>query len=179
MGCFTLYDCVVGNPCGITCLNLSREKMKYYDWMNVVRVILKDGSVTDIGFYDDYGRVFVDGKEYKVADITSDLTEIEHDGIIIIDKVYEILSSFKEFPTFISENNLYDKIISKGWQPNLGNMKKYIFSQHIMVVPEENKNDYSACVVDGSPESIMFYDPDVCPENYDRVEELCISLLKL
>ena len=55
-------------------------------------------------------------------------------------------------------------------------MEKYIGHQDVVVTTPENKEKYFGSMITGSPESYMFLNPDVSPDNYDRIDEL-ISLL--
>jgi len=60
MGAFTIFDILTDNP-GI--IKIEHNK-NLYEWHNKVRVILKDGSVSDIGYYNGEGSVYI-GKEKK------------------------------------------------------------------------------------------------------------------
>lgn len=176
MGIFTLYDSIVGNPSGVACVGVDP---KNYKWMDDVRAVLKDGTVTDVGFYDYYGRVVVNGKEYPVIDISEDtVDDEEHSGFIIIDKVYQILKDNVEYQAFIEKTNLYQAIKNHGWKSGVGLLERYICEQQVIVTTPENKDKdkYSGYMVTGSPESYMFIDPDVSSDNYERIDEL-ISLL--
>lgn len=174
MGIFTLYDSIVGNPTGVACIGVDP---KNYKWMDDVRAVLKDGTVTDVGFYDYYGRVVVNGKEYPVIDISEDtVDDEEHSGFIIIDKVYQILKDNVEYQAFIEKTNLYQAIKNHGWKSGVGLLERYIGEQQVIVTTPLKKGKYSRAMVTDSPESYMFIDPDVSSDNYERIDEL-ISLL--
>ena len=173
MGCFSLYDSIVGNPSGVTCVDVNPEN---YKWMNEVRAVLRDGTVTDVGFYDNYGRVVVDGKEYPVIDSSLSADHEEHSGFILNDKVYQILKENVEYKAFTKKTNLYEAIKNHGWKSGIGLLEKYIGHQDVVVTTPENKDKYFGSMITGSPESYMFLNPDVSPDNYDRIDEL-ISLL--
>jgi hypothetical protein len=173
MGNFTLYDSIVGNPSGVACIGVDP---KNYKWMDDVRAVLKDGTVTDVGFYDYYGRVVVNGKEYPVIDSSLSADHEEHSGFIIIDKVYQILKDNVEYDAFIKKTNLYDAIKDYKWKSGVGLLERYIHHQEVIVTTPLKKEKYSRAMVTNSPESYMFIDPDVSSDNYERIDEL-ISLL--
>ena len=57
MGFFTEYDILTGNPGGVIKPNEDVDSDWYskYNWQNDVRVINKNGKISDIGEYTWYG----------------------------------------------------------------------------------------------------------------------------
>ena len=176
MGVFTLFDCICGNPVEIFNHDTNKEDFETkYEWMNSVRVVLKDGSVTEPGSYDGYGNVNVNDKIYKVTDNSLGYQGL-YDGLVILDKTYEIMIKDPEYPSFIKNHNLYEVITERGWKHGIGKLVKYLGCQTVCVVSEEKKDEMDCPVVDGLDETYEFVDPRICPENEERIGEL-ISLL--
>ena len=127
MGYYTIYDILTGNPGTITYneindLNSKDEKnnKKLYEWHTNVRVITKDG-ISDIGYYDLDGAVFVKTKKSilglsynskKRYDVKDDYTNIDADGFLLNNEVYNILTSHKDYKKCINKNTLYTLISS-------------------------------------------------------------------
>jgi hypothetical protein len=173
MGIFTVYCAVTGVPLEVVC-DLPEEDKKKYQWCRPV-VVLEDGSVTEPGYYDSYGRVIVNNKTYKVIGYDME-EEIEHDGIAISQKTYEIMKPTIE-QCFGENDNLYQKILKNRHKDKIGMIEKYVGSQQIIITTEDKKNNYHGCVVDGTKESLEFQNPDTCQENFCRMDDLCSFIL--
>lgn len=177
MGVFTLFDCICGNPVEIFNHDINEEEFESsYNWMNSVRVVLKDGSVIEPGTYDSYGKVMVNDKFYNVSDNSIGYEE-HHEGLVILDKTYDIMIKNPEYPNFIKNHNLYEVISKRGWKHGIGTMGKYIECQTVCVVSEMKKDQVFCPVVDGYPESYEFLNPDICPENKERIDEFICLLI--
>ena len=62
MGAYTVYDALIDNPgiiYYINNINNIKVNKKLYDWHNKVRVVLKSGEITDIGYYNGEGYVVI------------------------------------------------------------------------------------------------------------------------
>ena len=177
MGVFELYDCLSGNPIKVDIVGINKaEAIKKYYWQNIVRLIKKDGSVTDIGHYDGYGNVIINDEKFKgfSPDLCAD--EIEHDGIVIIDRVYEILINDVEFKSFMKGKNLYQELVKWSWKHGLGRMHDYMDSQEFVIISKDFDEEFkrhtegSYCS-ESSKDIYMFIDPKVSEDNKERIEE--------
>lgn len=173
MGIFTVYCSVTGIPLDVVC-DLPEEEAKFYQWCRPV-VVLKDGSVTEPGYYDSYGRVIVDDKTYKVIGYDME-EEIEHDGIAITQKTYEIMKPMIEVE-FSEKDNLYQKILKNRYTNRIGMISDYIECQQIIITTEDKKDKYLKPVIHGSRDSLDFRDPGTCPENFCRMDDLCSFII--
>lgn len=173
MGIFTVYCSVTGIPLEVYC-DLPEGEAEKYQWCRPV-VVLKDGSVTEPGHYDGYGRVVVNGKTYKVIGYDME-EEIEHDGIAITQRTCEIMKPMIE-ADFGQHDNLYYKILKNRYTYRIGTISDYISCQQIVITTEENKDKYSNPVIHGSKESLEFRDPSTCPENFCRMDDLCSFII--
>lgn len=177
MGFFLLYDCLTGNPIKVNVIGAKKsEAIKKYFWQNVVRLVKKDGSVTDIGYYDGCGNIVVNGETFKGFSPDLCVDEIEHDGIVIIDSVYQILINDVEYNNFIKGKNLYEELVKWSWKHGLGPMDKYMDSQEFTIISKEFDEEFkhhqegSYCS-ETSKDIYMFIDPKVCEENQELIGE--------
>ena len=111
MGGYTVYDALIDNPAIIYYINNIKVNKKLFDWHNKVRVVLKSGEITDIGYYNGEGCVVINksfffNKKYKVVD-NINKNNNNFDGFILIDKIYKLLKSNKKFNKCIKNKNLY------------------------------------------------------------------------
>ena len=116
MGAYTVYDALIDNPgiiYYINNINNIKVNKKLFDWHNKVRVVLKSGEITDIGYYNGEGYVVINksfffNKKYKVIDNKKNNDDCDDcDGFILIDKIYKLLKSNKKFNKCIKNKNLY------------------------------------------------------------------------
>ena len=177
MGVFELYDCLTGNPIKVDIVGINKaEVIKKYHWQNIVRLVKKDGSVTDIGYYDGCGNVMVNGEKFKGFSPYLRTDEVEHDGIVIIDRVYQILINDVEFESFMRGKNLYQELIKWSWKHGLGRMHNYMDSQEFVIISEHFDEKFkghlegSYCS-ESSKDIYMFIDPKVSEDNRERIEE--------
>ena len=177
MGFFLLYDCLTGNPIKANTLGIEKiEAIKKYYWQNMVRLVKKDGSVTDIGFYTGYGTVVINEEEFKgfSPDLCAD--EVEHDGIVILDRVYQILINDVEYKNFIEGKNLYQELIKWSWKHGLGDMHKYMNSQEFIIISKDFDEKFQHYLPESycsetNKDIYMFIDPKICEDNKERIEE--------
>ena len=106
MGVYTVYDILTDNPGFVNGIDHNR---KLYEWNNMVRVIFKDGTVSNIGYYNsDYGSVdikkekklfnfFQKNNEYIVVDSITINFINDYDGFLIHDYVYIIFIQNKNY----------------------------------------------------------------------------------
>ena len=148
MGAFTIFDILTDNP-GI--IKVKHNK-NLYEWNNKVRVILKDGSVSDIGYYNGEGSVYIGkekkhlsdffskGKEYWVVDSDTINFNNEYDGFLMNNYVYNKLLINKNYKKCTKDKNLYELLLSyipkkkKSLSTNLLGMQQ-------IYIPENDDNN--------------------------------------
>lgn len=148
MGAFTIFDILTDNP-GI--IKVKHNK-NLYEWNNKVRVILKDGSVSDIGYYNGEGSVYIGKekkhlsdffskrKEYWVADSDTINYNYEYDGFLMNNYVYNKLLMNKNYKKCTKDKNLYELLLSyipkkkKSLSTNLLGMQQ-------IYIPENDDNN--------------------------------------
>jgi predicted DNA-binding WGR domain protein len=161
MGGFTVYDMLIGNPS----LVIEIEKSKKYDWMRKVRVVYKDGNVSNkTGIYNGEGKViFKDGGFFTseegdyVVDKYSD-NIYDYKGYIILDKTYKMLKNHKLF-SCIKSKNLFD-LLEKFYKLNDKNMFYGIGNQYIYIDEIEKNKIW------------QLENPDKNKKNKDRIEKI-------
>ena len=118
---YLVYDILIDNPGYL--INQNNDKL--FLWHNDVRVVFKNGTVSDIGYYDLEGNVriknknpsflstlfgFSDENKYSVANY-SDTVILQNiddiDGFMILDKTYKYLKKNTFFKKIIKNNNLF------------------------------------------------------------------------
>ncbi len=115
MGSFTVYDALIDNPCTIKYIGGKSLNLKELQWLMSVRVVLKNGKISDVGYYNGDGSVIVKKKsllsyfcynKYDVTDIKKQ-SFYDADGFIILNKTYEMLNSHKDYKEVIKNKNLF------------------------------------------------------------------------
>jgi hypothetical protein len=118
---YLVYDILIDNPGYL--INHNHDKL--FLWHNYVRVVFKNGTVSDIGYYDLEGNVRIKNKnpsffstffglsdetKYSVANYSDNilLQNINDiDGFMILDKTYKYLTKNTHFKKIIKHNNLF------------------------------------------------------------------------
>jgi predicted DNA-binding WGR domain protein len=148
MGQWTTYCILSGNPSHL----LYDSNSNNYKWQEKVRVVLKDGSITDIGKCDIGGTFTLDSKkksifsffskkgEYRVADsavlfLLNDSFDAQ--GFIISDLVYKYLKKNKNFNKCTKNKNLFELL--KSFIPKNKLLSKYVGFQTV-IIDNENSN---------------------------------------
>ena len=148
MGFVTIYDILTDNP-GIM-------KVKYnsnlYEWHNKVRVILKDGSISDIGHYNGEGSVYIGNEkkglldffskriEYWVVDSNTINYNDEYDGFLINNYVYSLLLKNKNYKKCTKNKNLYELLLS--YIPKkIKSLSTNLIGIQQVYIPENNNNN--------------------------------------
>ena len=165
MGVFTVYDALTGNPGVISNDGLPEELFKKkYGWHNNgARVVLKDGSITEEGYYDSYGRVIVNERAYGVINTWDqfDYTDDEHDGFMLLESVYQLLISHPKYSELPDDFNLYSNLktfINHIW---LKPLDKITDSQTVVVISKDLIENYRGTeVVCDTVNSWPFTDPE-------------------
>ena len=148
MGVYTVYDILTDNPGFVNGIDNNR---KLYEWNNMVRVIFKDGTVSNIGYYNsDYGSVdikkekklfnfFQKNNEYIVVDSITINFINDYDGFLIHDYVYNMLIQNKNYKKCIKNKNLYQLLLSY-----IPKKKKSLSSELLgmqtVYIPEDDNN---------------------------------------
>ena len=152
MGCFTIYCPISGLP-----LNFSYDKGNEndvkYDHLNNANVVLPDGTITEIGYHDSYGRIETDD---EIFSCNEEYTEYRY-GIAISNSVYKLLLLHPKFIDFINKKkNLYDYINTHiSCIEDTSPIKKYYGAQ-------------CACLENIKPKDIPYY---VDPFLEEKIEE--------
>jgi len=154
MGQFTTFCILSGNPCYITHIG-DEFNEKDYKWQEKVRVILKDGSITDIGTCNLEGTFTLDSKnksffsffskkgEYRVAGShTLFLLDesFEAQGLIISDIVYKYLKKNKNFNKCTKNKNLFE--LFKSFVPKNKLLSNYVGDQNVMIYNKNKNSNY-------------------------------------
>ena len=155
MGFVTIYDILTDNP-GIM-------KVKYnnnlYEWHNKVRVILKDGSISDIGHYNGEGSVYIGNEkkglldffskriEYWVVDSNTIYYNDEYDGFLINNYVYSLLLKNKNYKKCTKNKNLYELLLSYIPKKKKSLSTNLIGIQQIYI-PENNNNNSDSKLIE-------------------------------
>ena len=122
MGVLNICDILTGN---FGFIYLTGDDKKLYNWNNNIRVVLKNGSVTNIGTYDmEYKAIIIEDKKsifdlfpkenkYWVADEqllyeTIDPEVYSHDGFLLNDYVYNLIKKHKDYKKCVKNKNLYE-----------------------------------------------------------------------
>jgi hypothetical protein len=156
MGCFTIYCPISGLP-----LNFSYDKGNEndvkYDHLNNANVVLPDGTITEIGYHDSYGRIETDD---EIFSCNEEYTEYRY-GIAISNSVYKLLLLHPKFIDFINKKkNLYDYINNKK-----KNLNDYIKNNTPF---KEYYGAQCACLENIKPKDIPYY---VDPFLEEKIEE--------
>jgi hypothetical protein len=121
MGYFTIYDPIIGNPGIINggmeyfSKDIKNSKQKY-NWNHKVRVVLKNGKVTNIGSYNFYGDVILkNNKKYNVCIMnlnSPDSNGRVFDGFLINNITYKYLLKNPLFKKISKKINLFEMIMN-------------------------------------------------------------------
>ena len=121
MGYFTIFDPIIGNPGIINggmeyfSKEIKNSKQKY-NWNHKVRVVLKNGKVTNIGSYNFYGDVILkNNKKYNVyvEDLKfPDSSGRFFDGFLINNITYKYLLKHPLFKKLSQKINLFEMIMN-------------------------------------------------------------------
>ena len=104
MGCFTIYCPISGLPLEFYYEDNNENKRKY-EHLNEAVVVLPDGSITEIGRHDSYGRIYTTNTTYSCNDDESDDYQT---GIAISNSLYKLMLLNPKFEDFMNKTkNLY------------------------------------------------------------------------
>ena len=140
MGYSTVFSILICNPTVISNIN-----NKDYDWNCKSRMILLDGTITDIGTCDQEGVFILDKKDKSFFSIFSKKKSYRvaynknevNDGFILSDIVYKYLKKHKDFKKCIKNKNLFNLL--KSYKPKT-EMNKYIGQQDVMIYNPKDNN---------------------------------------
>ena len=154
MGVVTIYDILTDNP-GI--MKVEHNK-NLYEWHNKVRVILKDGSISDIGHYNGEGSVYIGkekkylfdffskGKEYWVVDSDTINFNNEYDGFLMNNYVYSLLLKNKNYKKCTKDKSLYELLLS-----HIPKKKKSLSTNLLGIqqiyIPDNDNNNYDSKLI--------------------------------
>lgn len=165
MGVFTVYDALTGNPGVIANDGVPDELFeKKYKWHNNgARVVLKDGTITEEGYYDSYGRVIVNERAYGVINTWDQFnyTDDEYDGFMLLEPVYQLLISHPKYNELPDNFNLYLDLKTFYNHIWLRPLSGLLHSQTVTVISKDNLHKYRGLpVVCDTIKSWPFTDPD-------------------
>ena len=155
MGAFTIFDILTDNP-GI--IKVEHNK-NLYEWHNKVRVILKDGSISDIGYYNGEGSVYIGKekkylfdffskrKEYWVADSDTINFNYEYDGFLMNNYVYNKLLTNKNYKKCTKDKNLYELLLSYIPKKKKSLSTNLLGIQQIYIPENDNNNSDSKFII--------------------------------
>ena len=155
MGVSTVYDILTDNPGSINYYN----NKNLYEWHNKVRVILKDGSVSDIGHYNGEGSVyigkekkkylfdfFLKRKEYWVVDSDTINFNNEYDGFLMNNYVYSLLLKNKNYKKCTKDKSLYELLLSHIPKKKKSLSTNLLGIQQIYIPENDNNNSDSKLI---------------------------------
>ena len=155
MGAFTIFDILTDNP-GI--IKVEHNK-NLYEWHNKVRVILKDGSISDIGYYNGEGSVYIGKekkylfdffskrKEYWVVDSDTINFNNEYDGFLMNNYVYNKLLTNKNYKKCTKDKNLYELLLSYIPKKKKSLSTNLLGIQQIYIPENDNNNSDSKFII--------------------------------
>lgn len=128
MGYYTIYCPISGVPLDFSYENVNDNKSKY-DHLNKAVVICTDGSVTKVGTYDGYGRIYTEDNTYSCDD--NNESEDYPIGIALSNSVYKLMLINPKFEKFKNKTkNLYD-FLKQYNQKIKSPVMKYYNSQYL------------------------------------------------
>jgi hypothetical protein len=167
-------------------------------WHKDARVVFKDGTVSDIGYYDLEGNVriknknpsfwsklfgFADETKYSVTNysdniILQNINDI--DGFMILDKTYKYLKKNTNFKKNMKHNNLFDmlKRFNTSKFKKTGPAEKYLSLQELKI----NSINYKSFSNDDTyvlkSDIWAFTDPDSKSKNGIKNKKRIESIVK-
>ena len=126
MGCFTIYCHITGIALEVSVgfedkdlqdkshpyykcnkIKINNDNDKKYSHLNEVRVVLQDSTISELGYHDSYGRVYMSNsnKVYQCADEESATIESPY-GFAISNSAYILMKDDIRFQELIN-NNLF------------------------------------------------------------------------
>lgn len=164
-----MFDIISGNPTHVYIENVRDPSV--YKWQEKVRAVMKDGTVSKIGYDDGYGNVAIDRphpgkKEYFV-------NPAYDDGRVISDFVYQLLLSQMEKSC---RKNLFEMLKKfDELNPNRGPISRFYYHQDIYIDggKHDDNNDYNTSYTSDS-DNWVFIDPSTQKgrRNYERINGL-------
>jgi predicted DNA-binding WGR domain protein len=186
MGGFTVNDALIDNPVSINYIG-NKINSKPFNWIKKLRVIFKNGELSNIGYYDGEGYFVLDDKsffsyispkKYKITDMQKK-KYLDGDGYIILDKTYNLLKSNKKFNDCTKNKNLYTLLenFNNSNQKKTGPPSNYTSSQYVYYDPTFLNEDSIL-----KKDIWAFTDPDINSKdgikNKKRIEKIIDLFIK-
>lgn len=159
--------------------NLDKDESERLRWLRKVRIVRKNGDISEVIDYDGYTTIRVENNEVRLIDPSISFNE-DHDGILLIDKVYQMII---DNPNFNSQRNLYELLKNFCWRSDIGLIDDFcpdIGHSDLLVCPPEERERYTFSNI-LTPVDECYYelvDPELCIENTEDlrmiVEEFVI-----
>lgn len=146
--------------------SFDKDKRDELKWLNDVKVLYKNGNVSDTIKYDGYTNIRIGNNDVRLIDPSISFDE-EHDGMIIIDKVYQILI---DNPNFNRQRNLYELLKIFCWRSEFSLIGDYCpdvgHSDLLVCLPSERERYTFSNVVTSADECYYeLVDPEMSIEN--------------
>tara|TARA_Y100000022_G_C13216575_1_gene360195 strand:+ start:88 stop:981 length:894 start_codon:yes stop_codon:yes gene_type:complete len=172
------------------------DDFEKYVWNDEIRVVKRNGKVTNICEYDDNGFVEVDNNQYKIVNcayklkkskkgkknkydgaiLKCDKKQInEHSGFMIHDIVYKYLISHKNYK-LIKHLNLFDKLLefSKSKKRDTKSVKRFLGDKDISIYSKKSKiksNSTKMAIIENKNDK-FFINPYINNENRERILDI-------
>jgi len=153
---------------------LDKDEIERLRWLKSVRIIKKDGVVIGPEDYQGYPSVQVGNRYLRLIDPSMSYHE-EHDGLLVIDKVYQMLL---EHPDFNTEKNLYELLKNYYWSSDACYMEDFceeVGYCDVVVCPYGEEERYSFRNVI-SPEYECYYELVNPEHSIENSEALVLTI---
>ena len=147
------------------------EKMK---WLKSVRIVKKDGVVIGPIDYQGYTTIHLENNYLRLIDASTSYEE-EHDCLLVIEKVYQMLL---EHPDFNTTRNLYDLLKNYQWRSEfclLDDFCQEVGYCDVVVCPERERERYAFQNVI-TLETECYFELTDPEQSIDNSEELVLTV---
>ena len=156
MGCFTIYCQITGIALEVSVvfedkdledklhpyykcnkIKINSDNDEKYGHLNYVRVVLQDSTISELGYHDGYGRVYMSNSNiiYQCADEDNATIESPY-GIAISNSAYILMKDDIRFQKLIN-NNLFQ--VLKYYSPSLFESPfKDVYNSQCVSISNEN-----------------------------------------
>ena len=157
--------------------SFDKDKRDELKWLNDVKVLYKNGNVSDTIKYDGYTNIRIGNNDVRLIDPSISFDD-NHDGLLIIDKVYQMII---DNPNFNSETNLYSHLKNYRWRSDFGLLEDFcqdIGHSDVVVCPPEERYTFTNVVTTTDECYFELINPESSIENTELlgmiVEEFVI-----
>ena len=156
---------------------LSEEEKEKFDWSSDCVFVDKKGKVTPTR-YGGYSTVSVDGKSSRLLDPSCHF-EDEHDGLLVINDVYQLLLSSDNYH-LIEKKNLYNLLKKFSWRSRHFHLAKFfeVGCVDLVVAKEEDRQWLTNCITEEHEYFWCLSDPKTCERNKKRMEMIVEDFIR-